>query len=267
MIVNGTATAVFENFNARRIAKGLPAVSRDEFERVLERASHSELEIAELACKRILARLQLLPEGPAATIRTDGQAVHASGSGRLRTRPGPWQNEHVGGRGDPAAPKSARFTTSTIPEGVRVDGGHEGAPSKLFSLWAHYSYRIDQARQRGDAFALLRLAACATRDYEIATRQRPAYHENHEAAVTELLRDCAGVSAIEAAWYLGAPMAWVKQQRVRHRRDPETGEPIAGRDTRIERIFALRAEGMKQAEIAEAVGLTQPRVSEILAGK
>jgi len=96
--------------------------------------------------------------------------------------------------------------------------------------------------------------------------KRPAYHENHEAAVTELLRDCAGVSAVEASWYLGAPLKWIKAQRVLHRLDPETGEPTQRRSTRDERIFELHEQGMKHEEIAAAVGLTRRRVSQILSG-
>lgn len=266
-VVNGTATALFESFNTRRVAKGLAPVTRDEFDRVLDRADQSELALAEQACRRILTRLQLLHEGPTARIRPDGQAAHPTGSARLRTRHSAWREEHVSGRGDPLPVKGERFTTSTIPEGVRVDGGHEGVPSKTFSLWAHYSYRMERARQACDASTLLRLVACATRDYEVATGKRPAYHENHEAAVTELLRDCIGVAALEAAWFLGAPIKWVRQQRILNRRDPETGEPLPSRGERMERILALASEGLTHQQIGEAVGLSRPRIQQILAGK
>lgn len=236
-----------------------------------------DFQLAELACRRILVRLSLLHDAPTATIRTEGQAAHPTLPTRLRTHDGPWHEEGASGRGDPLPVKGERSFTGSIPAGVRVDGGHEAVPSKQFSLWAHYSYRIDRARAQVDpsdpestsraASTLLRLAACATRDYEVYIGRRPAYHENHEAAVTELLRDCVGVPAVEASWYLGAPLKWIKQQRVLHRRDPETGDVLFRRDDRTQRIFALNEEGMKHGEIAEAVGLTRQRVQQILSGK
>ncbi len=225
------------------------------------------MEIAELACRRILIRLQLLHDAPTAQIRTEGQAAHPTLPSRLRTRQAHWREDGAGGKGDALPVKGERSFASVIPAGVRVDGGHEAVPSKQFSLWAHYSYRIDRARAAGDASALLRLAACATRDYEVHMGQRPAFHENHEAAVTELLRDCVGVSAVEASWYLGAPLKWVKAQRVLHRRDPETGEAIEYRNERHERIFELHAEGLNHGEIGKAVGYTRQRIQQILAGK
>lgn len=194
----------------------------------------NELRAAALACRAILVKLQQINDAPTS-----------------RLRPGP------------TPPK---YAESRIPEGVRVAAPLTGdhAPSKQFSLWAHYSYRMNKALERQDAFTLLKLAACATRDYEIHQRSRPGFHQNHEAAVTELLRDCVGVTATEASWFLGAPVEWVRRQRVLNGRDPEFGEPRGQLDALTARVLELAEEGKSLRFIAAEVHMSKSAVDRLL---
>lgn len=227
----------------------------------------TDLELAEVQCKRILTRLQLLHDAPTAHLRMEGHLVHGSGAAGLRTRQGPWREEHVGGQGDPLAVKGERYLASQIPVGVREDGGHNNAPDPTFSLWGYYSYHIERARAQKDIPRLLQLAFCATRDYQFETRQRPHYHENPEAAATELLRDCEGMGAVEAAQWLRAPVKWVQQQRRLNGRDPDTGLARRARNERERQTLALREEGLTPQQIADRLGVTRQRIQQILAGK
>ena len=201
-----------------------------------------DFRIAVAAARRILTKLQQISDAP---------------TGHLRT-----------------GPKPPHYAEARIPEGVRTrqdlttsngngQGGH--APSKQFSLWGHYHYRMERAFAAQDASTLLKLAACATRDYELYLGKRTTQHASHETAVIELLRDCQGMSAIEASWWLDAPLKWVRRHRVLNGRDAEFGEPTR-QDERTRKVLALAASGLKQRMIAEELGITQQRVSQILAG-
>ena len=192
---------------------------------------------AAYACRSILVKLAQISDAPTAKLRADASA----------------------------SPKSAE---SRIPEGVRLNGtptNCDSAPSKQFSLWGHYSYRMTRAAERKDASTLLKLAACATRDYEVYTRTRPGFHANHEAAVTELLRDCVGVPALEAAWYLGAPVEWVRRQRIINGRDPEYGEPRDKIDGLTTQILSLAEAGKSVRMIAGEVHMSKSAVQRIIA--
>lgn len=213
-----------------------------------------DLTIALVACKRILTKLSLISDAPTGHIRTEGRLAHGTGSDGLRTR-----DRH----GLPV--KGEKSSASRVPEGVRLNGNLTGAPSRQFSLYGHYAYRMEQARSRRDASTLLRLAACATRDYEVYAHIRPAFHPDHETAVAELLTNCRGLSAVEATWWTGAPEKWVRRQRVLAGFDAEFGD-TQRKDPRLEKALALRAQGVKQAVIAEELGISQQRVSQLLAG-
>ena len=219
----------------------------------------NELRAALYACKAILTRLQLIDDAPTSHIRADGQVTRGTASTGLRTR----ETHGLGVKG-------TRFSTSQVPEGVRMTGtpsnGLSHAPSKQFSLWAHYSWRMERAVAQQDAAALMRLAVCATRDYEVYTGKRPAFHENHEAAVTELLRDHTGVAAAEASWWLGAPEKWVRRQRVLNGRDDEFGEPVK-RDALTERILRMKADGATTRAIAAQCNVSTGHVSNVVNGK
>lgn len=242
------------------------------------RRSPEEVEFTAAAylCRAVLTRLSLIAEGATGAPPADTAVVLSSGPwicqrcdsrnpGRTRSCSTCHGNRPVADRGV----KQPHFSASKVPTGVRQGGDLTGpnghAPSKNFSLWGHYSYRMERALAQKDTGLLLKLAGCATRDYELHYRLRPSYHGNHEAAVTELLRDCRGVSALEAAWQLGAPVKWVKRQRVVNGYDPELGEPRK-QDPRRQRVLELHAEGWKQQAIADEIGISQQHVSRIVNG-
>lgn len=162
----------------------------------------------------------------------------------------------------PSTPKGGE---SRIPSGVRtkMDLSKDIAPSKQFSLWAHYSYRMGRAAARKDAAELLKLAACATRDLEIHHKKRAPFHASHESAVTELLRNCTGLSAVEASWWTGAQVEWVRRQRVLHGRDAELGEPRRV-DEQTKRILAMKEAGASVRTIAAETGIAKSTVHDIL---
>ena len=126
---------------------------------------------------------------------------------------------------------------------------------------------MDHAYRENDADELRKLAGCATRDWEIHTGQiKPSRHESHEAAVQELLSDHTGRPSDEVAWRLGVPEKWVRRQRVVAQRDPDNGRPRQV-DPRTVQVLELHKRGLKQRLIAEEVGLSQGRVSQILNGR
>lgn len=166
---------------------------------------------------------------------------------------------------------------SRIPAGVDQKASIEqlgSAPSKQFSLWAHYRHHIHHAAQSAhraategdeDTFArsirkLLELAWRATFDHEIATGKRTiSRHEMHSSAVDELLRDYLGVPALQAACMLGQSERWVRDQRGRNGRDAEYGHE-RNDDPLTARIMRLRAAGASERTIAAEVGLSKTAV-------
>lgn len=160
-------------------------------------------------------------------------------------------------------PHQPRTGQSQIPAGVRQGATMERlreAPSKQFSLWAHYSHRMQKAAQSEDAGLLIKLAACATRDYEIHTgKRRPSQHSDHEAAVDELLRDYQGVSSLEAAWMLNQSEKWVRRQRVLNGRDADYGS-ARDSDVTTAKILRMAAAGGSLRTIAAETGLSKDGV-------
>lgn len=160
-------------------------------------------------------------------------------------------------------PQQPRHGKSQIPAGVRQGATIERlkeAPNKQFSLWAHYSHRMQIAAQSEDASMLIKLAACATRDYEIHTGTRKiSQHSDHDAAVDELLRDYQGVSSLEAAWMLNQGEKWVRRQRVLNGRDADNGVAFKA-DALTTRIVSMKAAGMSERFIADEVGLSKTAV-------
>ena len=126
---------------------------------------------------------------------------------------------------------------------------------------------MDRAYRRKDAAELIKLAGCATRDWEIQIgKTKPTRHESHEAAVSELLSDYTGMPSDEVAWRLGQDEKWVRRQRIVKGRDPDHGRPRQV-DPRTAHVLELHKRGVKQRIIAEEVGITQGRVSQILNGR
>lgn len=116
------------------------------------------------------------------------------------------------------------------------------------------------AAQKEDAGLLIKLAACATRDYEIHTgKRRPSQHSDHDAAVDELLRDYQGVSSIEAAWMLNQSEKWVRRQRVLNGRDADCGLELRVDETTL-RVLRLSAAGASERMIAAELGLSKSAV-------
>lgn len=153
--------------------------------------------------------------------------------------------------------------TSKIPEGVRLTASPERlreAPSKQFSLWAHYSHRMDLAARARDVGKLLLLAACATRDYEQHTgKRRISQHTDHADAVSELLRDYTGCPSLEAALYLSTSERWVRRQRVLNGRDPDYGHEREN-DQTTATILRMSANGASERVIASETGLSKSAV-------
>lgn len=199
----------------------------------LRKVSAETLEIrsALYCCRSILTRLSQISDAPT------GHMTH-----------------------EPHQPRTGR---SQIPAGVRQGATIERlkkAPSKQFSLWAHYSHRMQKAAQSEDAGMLIKLAACATRDYEIHTgKRRPSQHSDHEAAVDELLRDYQGVSSLEAAWMLNQSEKWVRRQRVLNGRDADQGLELRADETTL-RVLRLSAAGASERMIAAELGLSKSAV-------
>lgn len=202
-----------------------------------DKAAATELLLAEQACRRIVLKLQLIDDSPTSR------------------------------RGFAEVPSGSASHESSIPKGVRHDLTGDHAPSKQFSLYAHYLWRMKRAQAAQDAGELLKLAGCATRDYEVYAHLRPSYHASHDAAVNELLRACRGQSAVEASWWVGAPVKWVRRQRVVNGYDAETGDPRPRGNATTERVFALRENGATVRVIAEEVGISTGQVSNILNGR
>jgi hypothetical protein len=161
-------------------------------------------------------------------------------------------------------------TTSRVPAGVNDAGSldsRDHAPSKRFSLWAHYSYRIDQAFAAHDTSKLLMLAAAARRDYEeYCGLRRPAIFSDHADAVKELLRDYVGVHSREVAIWLGAPEKWVKRHRLLNSQDPTWGDERITDDA-LQQIVDLANEGRTLRSIATVVGVSHVQVKRILDGE
>lgn len=202
----------------------------------------ASLKIATHACREILRTLQLVSDAPA---------------NRL---------------GEPRPPQRG---TSRIPSGVSLNGqSSDHAPSKRFSLYAHYRWRMDRAFLQKDATKLHALAVEATRDYEeyIGTR-KPLHFEHDDDAVAELLREHTGVPAEHAAikmmvqnQSLKDATTWVRRQRARNGRDQEFGEPREfNADAR--RMFALQDSGASFRTIAAEVGCSLGHVSNVLNGR
>lgn len=160
-------------------------------------------------------------------------------------------------------PHQPRTGQSQIPAGVRQGATVEKlreAPNKQFSLWAHYSHRMQVAAKSEDAGLLIKLAACATRDYEIHTgKRKPSQHSDHDDAVSELLRDYQGVSSLEAAWMLNQSEKWVRRQRVLNGRDADYGNELRADETTL-RVLRLSAAGASERTIAAELGLSKSAV-------
>ena len=233
--VDGSSTPEFKQSYERRSTRDYQSPPLTEPVRGID---DPDYRAALYACKRILTKLALIDDAPTSRLRQ--------------------------------GPKPPPYAESHIPEGVAANrnlhapNGH--APSKQFSLWAHYEFRIQRAAQALDAPTLLKLAACATRDYEIHMGRRTTHHSSHDSAVTELLRDCTGMPAIEASWWLDAPLKWVRRHRVLNGRDAELGEPTE-QNERTRRVLALERTGATVRAIAAEVGLPKSQVQRILVGE
>jgi hypothetical protein len=196
-----------------------------------------DLRAAIISCSRILGKLYALEGHPTTSRQPDGL---------IRPRQAQW-----------CIPKGVAFH-------VTLDA--DDAPSKSPSLWAYYRWRVVRAGRQKNVDELVKLAACATRDYEIhAGLVKPSRHESHQTAVDELLSDHTGQAANEVAWRLDVPEKWVRRQRIVNGRDPEFGRPKVI-DSRTAQVLALHKRGLKQRLIADEVGISQGRVSQILNG-
>lgn len=225
-------------------------------------------------CKSILTKLQQISDAPTSRPNTN----HT-----IRPRVGAWNcmncqhrnttsvsecsecgkhrpQDHLG------AARNRPTGTSKIPEGVRLTASTEKlreAPSKQFSLWAHYSHRMDLAARARDIGKLLLLAACATRDYEQYTgkRRKPNYadmssEKAHYAQVNELLSEYNGCPSLEAALYLSTSERWVRRQRVLNGRDPDYGHEREN-DQTTATILRMSASGASIRVIADEIGLSK----------
>lgn len=127
-------------------------------------------------------------------------------------------------------------------------------------------------RAKGDEAEWLRcvlyidsLCTTAMRDYllQVGKMRRPGSADDI-GNVDRLLTEWEGVSAHEVATWEMCSVRWVRESRLRHERDPETGEPRP-HDERLARILALKASGASQRAIAKEVGISQARVQQMLA--
>lgn len=213
-----------------------------------EREQNEILRAALYACKVILVKMQEISDAPTAQWRVDGQVVGATGSAGLRTR----ERHGLG-------VKTGSYTASRMPEGVREHGA-----SKDVSLWRHYQWRMSRAQAARDVPLLFELAKQATRDYEVYTGVRPASRDDDASAVDELLRECRGLPAVEAARRLDCSVKWVRRIRAANDLDSESGSAHA--DPRLATIKRMRANGATVRAIGLEVGLSAAQVSNLLNG-
>ncbi|MBV9805192.1 MAG: hypothetical protein JO130_18485 [Solirubrobacterales bacterium] len=223
-----------------------------------------DLAVAEIACKRALAKLVTLSDKSAVQIRAEGMLEHETTTDRLRTRDR-----------QPMPVKGGRGAGSQLPSGVDTKATTRGdhAPSKQSSLYFHYRWRMHKALVSEDAGLALSLAGAATQDYEEHVgKRRPLRWASHDDAVNYLLTHYVGVPSATAAVDMRTPsesfrnaQRWVQAQRTRNGHDPELGERRA-MDSRTRRIVEMAAAGIKQRLIADEVGLSQAQVSRILSG-
>lgn len=217
-------------------------------------AEAAALDSALAACRHVLAKLRMLSEAVPTT-----RAPEASGATstitRLRTRPT-----------DPLPPRTQHIASTMLPPDTELDRKSHEPPSKRFSLYAHYLWRIERARDEHDIDELRMLARMGLRDFGIATgRYRVPYHERHEQSVSSMLAKWRGWRAAEVAVYLNAPTEWVREQRSRNGRDPEHGE-LVEHGERLERVASMHAAGASVRAIADELGFSKTRVHEILHG-
>lgn len=235
------------------------------------------MRLALVACKEILVKLQLIHEGQTAQYSAEVVMLNTSGPWTCSGRADPYSSGECSYRNPARArrcrncggprietrhAKASRYLSSKTPRHVRFTNNGD-APDKDWSLYAHYEWRMQRAKAKGDVALLHRLVAMATRDHEVYMGTRKPFYENPEAAVTELLA-YAGTPAQEVAEILDAPIGWVLEQRRRAGLDKETGEPRAISD-RDRQIIELANAGTAQIDIAKQFGISKQRVSQIIA--
>lgn len=200
-----------------------------------------ELAEAVKACNKVLAKLATISEG--ATVGVIRPPVKGSSKG------------------------------SRAPSSGEMRSMEQCAPSINFSPYAHFHWRTERAARREDLDALRVIAEEAEIEYAeyVGTWRRPQF-ANEELAIDCLLREYVGWPAERAAVRLRpgaavrhqqATAKWVRRQRKRNKRDPETGEQLEA-DPLVERILALHRQGVSQKTIAAEVERTQGRVSQII---
>jgi DNA-binding CsgD family transcriptional regulator len=215
------------------------------------------MKLAALACKHILLKLQLLSEQSATPMRTEGQLVYGSGTTGLRTRE-----------------KQGKGTVSTRVAGTQSPGTvAASSDAASYSLYAHYLPLMRQAIASEDLERTELLHRQAWEDYLAHKGNAVQRFDTEESAVKYLLGELVGVDADRAAirmkaseQTLSGAKKWVREQRRRNQRDPETGRQKAARTVQERRVYELRDSGKTQCEIAEILGISQPRVSKVLAG-
>lgn len=191
-----------------------------------------DLKAALYLCKSALVRLQQLSDADRWQPKVEGKAAK-------------WASR---GKADPTAVAAAKeASTGTVP-------------SKQFSLWAHYSHRMNEAARSEDVILLTKLAACALRDYESQVgRRQSRQHVGHELTVDDLLRNYQGVNSIEAAWMLETSEKWVRRQRILNGRDADYGN-TQNHDAITTKILRMSASGSSVRVIAMEVGLSKSSV-------
>lgn len=223
----------------------------------------------------VLAKLQMISDARAGQ---PVQAIREIPVGQRRTRTSiPGVN---GGKG---------HADSAPPPDVDMECvGKEGPPPKTFSLYAHYLWRFEaatadvrRASQAGDEHGRIRailridsLCSMALRDLLLygsrslpvkggGGKMAPPRSDSDAENVKRLLAEYVGVPAHEVAVWEMTSVAWVRRSRRLAGVDPELGEERA--DERTTKALQMRESGASQGAIARELGVSQQRVSQILA--
>lgn len=193
---------------------------------------------------RILTRLQTISDAPT--------GVALSERTQYKTRHRAAKTSH---HGESAPPRDATLSDD------RAGSSH--APSKRFSLYAHYRWRFERAT---DVPTLMQLCAIAERDYleYIGVWRRPSFAD-HEQAVNDLLDHWRGCEDREVALHLDCQIKWVRKHRAMNGWEPTFGDERLRVDERTARILKMAGDGASSRAIGVEVGLSHAQVQRVLA--
>lgn len=179
--------------------------------------------------RRILRDMELLSEA----CSTTATEVHV-GSGKPQTKP---------------------------PPGVRLNLDSKRPPPRDQSLYLHFKWRYDRARndlQRRVIICQARVALRERKRGPEAWASRWNFNEDDDVEI--LIQDGEGVHIAELAATTGWPPSWIKTQRERNGREPDYGKPRPKwqqltKDERAQVAHHHHSEGLSLRQAAKIVGV------------